>query len=169
MATTCKVYLSDALPIEVPDAHRAVYFPDGSVHILDKDERVVFIAAPGRFSAVMMGYAKNEDVDERQKVPGAMQKRPSAAIVPVVPIQPQPTRESPPQPTPPHWEKVDGPPQGFPPVGESKPGPMSTPGEVKITSLQDRGPDGETTHEMNIPIVKTAHQDFLQAPQTAGR
>jgi hypothetical protein len=163
MATTCKVYLSDALPIEVRNAHRALYFPDGSVHVLDKKDRPVFIAAPGRFTAVVMEYALDEEAEESQKVPAPMQKRPSREIVPVVPIQPK--QETPPQ----RPQGPQGPPPGFPPVGESKPAPESTPGEVRISSLQERGSDAETTHEMKIPLKEVPHQDFLTAPKAAGR
>ena len=172
MATTAKVYLSDGLPIEVPEAHRMIYFPDGSAHILDKQNRPVFIGAPGRFVCVVMEYAKNEDPDPVQSVPDNVVKRPTAAIVPVVPQQPtgpQQTHVEDTQPFKHEWERVDGPPPGFPPVGESRPAQRPEPGQVTVTPLQDRGPDGETTSEIPIPAKQVGHQDFLRAPQSAGR
>ncbi|GAA2554826.1 hypothetical protein GCM10010423_65000 [Streptomyces levis] len=166
---TCKVYLSDALPVDIRNAHRVIYFPDQSVHILDKEDRPVFIAAPGRYVGVYMEYPENEEADPKQKLPAPVVKRPTAAVVPVKPKSPEgtPAVEDT-QPFRPEWEKTDGPPQGFPPVGEAKPADRPTPGEVKVTPLSERV-DGETTHEMNIPVKVVEHQDFPKAPQTAGR
>ena len=163
MATTCKVYLSDGLPIEVNNAHRVLYFPDGSAHIFDKHDRPVFVAAPGRYSAISIDYALDEEVDKKQAVTTRGYKKPTA----IVPVEPAGEKQEVPQPR--RYEKVSSTPPGFPPVGDSKPAQRSSPGEVKITSLQDRGPDGESTQEMQIPIVEVPHQDFLRASQMAGR
>jgi len=165
MATTCKVYLSDGLPIEVRNAHRAVYFPDGSLHILDKSDRPVFIGAPGRYVGVNMEYALDENPEQKQTAAGV----PAKNLPAVIPVQPHAQQNSPQAAPEPQWEKVDTLPRGFPPVGDSKPAEHPEPGEVRITSLQQRGPDGETTHEIKIPYQETDHRDFLRAPQTAGQ
>lgn len=62
---TAKIYV-DALPIEIEGAHRVVYLPDGSQHVLDTMDRPLFSSGPRSNVVIVMSYSRNESPDPKQ-------------------------------------------------------------------------------------------------------
>lgn len=66
MSTNALVYLNPGLPIRIENADRLVYLPDGSQHVLDKNDRPLFTAPPKTGVCIVMEYAQTDEPTEAQ-------------------------------------------------------------------------------------------------------
>jgi hypothetical protein len=74
VSTNALVYLNPSLPIRIENADRLVYLPDGSQHVLDANDRPLFVAPAGAGVCIVMEYAQNEDAKESQVAPFAREE-----------------------------------------------------------------------------------------------
>lgn len=166
-----KIYV-DSLPIEIKNAHRIVYLPDSSVHVLDQYDRPLFTAPPGTRVVVMMDYSLDTEPDPRQIAHFARPRNPRPVQKDPIPphqaqfVDPNPTAtyvaERPPAPAPHNATDatqpipvVDSRPNTQ--VGNSRAAERPEPGTIQVGTLRDAH---DATGEVVMP-------DFLVAPTSA--